>query len=64
MAAEMAIRLHHFFYGLVTIGWDIAIAAEGPVFIEGNDWWDTRAMQAILGGFKRELLQALPLPLD
>ena len=61
-AVEQATRLHRFFYGLVSIGWDIAITPKGPVFIEGNHGWEIWAMQAIVGGLKSELRRAIPLP--
>ena len=54
-AVSLATELHRFFYGLVTIGWDIAITPTGPVFIEGNNGWEIFALQAIVGGFKNEL---------
>jgi hypothetical protein len=36
----MMADLHRYFYGIRSIGWDIAITANGPVIIEGNDDWD------------------------
>lgn len=39
-AVELATRLHRYFYGTHSIGWDIAITEKGPVFIEGNQNWD------------------------
>lgn len=35
------------FYGLKTLGWDIAITPEGPIFIEGNDMWGMPAHQMV-----------------
>lgn len=59
-AVTLATRLHRFFYGLVTVGWDIAITPAGPVFIEGNNGWEIFALQAIVGGLRHELRQSLP----
>lgn len=50
-AVKMAIELHYFFYGIHSIGWDIAITKEGPVFIEGNNLWEISLIQAAHGGF-------------
>jgi hypothetical protein len=54
-AVSLATELHRFFYGLATIGWDIAITPTGPAFIEGNNGWEIFALQAIAGGLKDEL---------
>jgi hypothetical protein len=35
------------FYGLRTIGWDIAITEDGPIFIEGNHGWGVAAHQMV-----------------
>ena len=37
-----------------SIGWDIAITKDGPIFIEGNDNWELSLMQACNGGLKGE----------
>jgi hypothetical protein len=39
-AVKLTTDLHRFFYGIRSIGWDIAITADGPVIVEGNDDWD------------------------
>lgn len=44
-AIEMIKKLHPFFYGVKSIGWDIAITENGPVFIEGNDNWEMHCHQ-------------------
>ena len=33
-----------------SIGWDIAITKDGPMFIEGNDRWEVSMIQAVHGG--------------
>jgi hypothetical protein len=39
LAVEMACKLHSYLYGVHSIGWDIAVTPDGPMFIEGNDDW-------------------------
>jgi len=63
-AVDMAKELHDFFYGVHSIGWDIAITAEGPVFIEGNDNWDTQMMQVHDNNIKMKFLAVLPQTSD
>jgi len=42
---EYARRLHGFFYGIQSIGWDFAITPDGPLCLEGNDNWGLPMMQ-------------------
>ena len=51
-AEAMAILLHQNMYRSHSIGWDIAITNNGPVFIEGNDRWEISLIQAVHGGMK------------
>ncbi len=52
-AVDMAIDLHSkAFYGLYSIGWDIAFSPEGPVIIEGNENWGVDVLQLTNGGVK------------
>lgn len=44
-AVKMACDAHRFFYGVRTIGWDVAITPNGPVIIEGNDNWEISLQQ-------------------
>jgi hypothetical protein len=46
-AVEMVEKLHEYFYGVHTIGWDIAITPEGPCVIEGNDNWEITLLQSL-----------------
>jgi hypothetical protein len=36
---ELAITAHRTFPAMVSVGWDIAITASGPVLVEGNAVW-------------------------
>jgi hypothetical protein len=56
----MSKKLHSFFYGIHSIGWDIAITEDGPVFIEGNDNWEIPTFQAYDRSFKKKFLAVLP----
>src|SRR5690606_22779383 len=39
-AVALVKKFHSHLSGIHSIGWDMAITPEGPVFIEGNDDWD------------------------
>lgn len=54
-AESLAIKLHHLLYRCHSIGWDIAITEQGPVFIEANGWWEISLVQAAHGGLKDEI---------
>lgn len=45
-AVKLALKAHKSFYGIRTIGWDLAISDKGPVFIEGNDNWEISGVQS------------------
>ena len=49
-AVNKAIELHRIMYRSHSIGWDIAITPQGPLFIEGNDRWEISMVQAVHGG--------------
>lgn len=51
-AVNKAIELHKMMYRSHSIGWDIAITQDGPLFIEGNDRWEISMVQAVHGGIK------------
>ena len=51
---ECVINAHKYFYGIHSIGWDIAVTDEGPVFIEGNDDWEISLMQVCNHGLRKE----------
>lgn len=54
---KQAIRLHSMIPQLHSIGWDIAIGPNGPIFVEGNDNWEITGPQNCNGGIKKLLLE-------
>jgi len=55
-ACDLVIDLHQYFYGIRSIGWDIALTPDGPTILEGNDDWDISMIQKY---FKDELFNIL-----
>lgn len=53
-AVEQAMFLHSMLSDVHSIGWDIAIGEEGPIFIEGNDNWEINGHQDGKHGLKKE----------
>lgn len=51
-AMEQAVFLHSKLPDIHSIGWDIAISPNGPVFIEGNDNWEINGPQICNGPLK------------
>lgn len=49
-----AIRFHSKLADIHSIGWDIAVGKEGPIFIEGNDNWEINGHQDWAHGLKKE----------
>ena len=52
-AKELAKQFHSFL-DLHSIGWDIAITEDGPIFIEGNDNWEINLPQTFENPLKKE----------
>ena len=52
-AIEQA-KYFHSFLDLHSIGWDVAIGDEGPIFIEGNDNWEINGPQSCNRGLANE----------
>lgn len=52
-AQEQAVYFHSMLPGMQSVGWDIAIGEDGPVFIEGNDNWEINGPQICNGGLKK-----------
>jgi len=59
-AVAAALEVHNLFYGLHSIGWDIAITENGPTFLEANDQWAIDVLQCVHGGLKQRYLETLP----
>ncbi len=59
-AIELALRLHRFFYGIHSIGWDIAITENGPCVLEANDEWLLAMPQGLYGGMRSKYLDTYP----
>lgn len=56
-ALEMTVRFHRdFFDDFFSIGWDIALAQDGPLVIEANSPWDFRLNQRVDGPFRNPYL--------
>lgn len=49
---EQAVYFHSMLPGLQSVGWDISIGENGPVFIEGNDNWEINGPQICNGGLR------------
>ena len=58
-AKELACRLHRFIPGVHSVGWDIGITSNGPVFIEGNDEWGVQTIQGPHGGIRGEFMKMM-----
>lgn len=54
---DLACRLHRYFYGMHSVGWDIAVTPNGPVFIEGNEDWDGSFAMSLEKDFKSRFLK-------
>lgn len=57
-ALDKACEAHKHFYGVHSIGWDVALSTDGPMFIEGNDNWEISMMQACDRPLKEAWLKA------
>lgn len=51
---EQAFHFHSMLKDIQSIGWDIAIGSDGPIFIEGNDNWEINGPQVGNHGLKKE----------
>lgn len=50
---QQACLLHSFLSDINSIGWDVAIGSNGPIFIEGNDNWEINGPHICNGGLKK-----------
>lgn len=55
-AVALACRLHEDIRFIHSVGWDVAITPDGPVFIEGNDNWGGGITMALEPDFKERFL--------
>ena len=53
-AVQQAKYYHSMLPSLHSVGWDIAIGEDGPIFVEGNDNWEITGPQTCNGGLMRE----------
>ena len=60
-AEEQAIYFHSMLTGLQSVGWDIAIGPDGPIFIEGNDNWEINGPQVGNHGMAAEIKEAFKI---
>ena len=58
-ALQAACEAHKFFYNVRAIGWDVAIADNGPFFIEGNDNWEISLQQVCDRPLRKEWMEAV-----
>lgn len=56
-AKKQALKLHAMLPTVQSIGWDIAIGENGPIFIEGNDNWEINGPQICNGPLKNLFYQ-------
>ena len=54
---DMAKRFHGYYYGIPSMGWDIAVTPNGPVFLECGEDWEVQSTQIFIGGRKKEFYQ-------
>lgn len=52
---EIACRFHEDLCVLRTVGWDLALTADGPLLLEGNVWWSHNLHQSTEANFRRRL---------
>lgn len=53
-AEQKAVFFHSMLKDIHSVGWDIAIGPDGPIFIEGNDNWEINGPQVGNRGLKAE----------
>ena len=54
-AVAMAKKYHSVLNHVHSIGWDISINEDGPIFIEGNDNWELGIVQICEGGIRAQV---------
>jgi len=61
-SVHLAKKLHRLFYGIHSVGWDIAITPDGPSVIEGNEYWGLPTIQMHDHTIKKNFFATLPTP--
>lgn len=56
-SVKLAFACHQYFYGIHSIGWDVAITPGGPVLVEGNEDWDGSFAMSLESNFKSRFLK-------
>ena len=49
-----AVYFHSMLPQVHSVGWDIAVGDDGPIFVEGNDNWEINGPQSCNGGMMKE----------
>ena len=63
-AVEYATKLHKAMYGMPSMGWDIALTPNGPVFLEAGEDWEIGSVQCHRGGVKENFYELHGFALD
>lgn len=50
----MTKNFHSYYYGIPSMGWDVAITPEGPVYLECGEDWEMQGTQIFKGGRRKE----------
>ncbi len=53
-ALDLCKQFHSKLSKIHSIGWDVAITEDGPIFIEGNDDWELGFIQVCFGGIEKQ----------
>jgi len=59
-SVQLCLDVHKVFYGVHSIGWDIAVTPEGPTILEGNDEWDMMMLQVWDHDLYKKFISSLP----
>lgn len=51
---KLAKRFHSYYYGIPSMGWDIAVTENGPVFLEAGEDWEIQLTQIFGGGRRKD----------
>ena len=51
---ELSKHFHSYYYGIPSMGWDIAITEKGPVFLEAGEDWEIQLTQIFNGGRRKD----------